>query len=314
MGGLRGESLFVRVGARDELHLRHIWQSDGGPPVLMLHGSIENGRVFYSFSGKGLAPFLAGRGFDVYVADLRGRGESRPPIGPGSQYGQTEAITEDVPALADAIVARRGARPQHWIAHSWGGVLMSSHLLRFPERIPLVASLVYFGAKRRVLVHNLARLWYIDLNWRLVGTLIVKALGYLPARRLGFGPDNETARSHAQSRAWVRDRPWVDPGDGFDYGAAARRAALPPIWYLAAVGDRCLGHPHDVRALAAESGVHEHLVSVLSRKAGNLHDYDHVSMLVHQDAAVDHFPAVEKWLRAHDHPSPGGAPPPAAVG
>lgn len=279
----------------------------------MLHGSIENGRVFYSSSGKGLAPYLASRGFDVYVADLRGRGESRPPIGRGSRYGQTEAITEDIPALSDAIVARRGPRPQHWIAHSWGGVLMSSHLVRFPRRIPLVRSLVYFGAKRRVLVHNLARLWYIDLNWRLAGALIVKVAGYLPARRLGFGSDNETARSHGQSRAWVRDGPWVDPSDGFDYGAAARRVTLPPIWYLAAVGDRCLGHPHDVRTFAAESGLHEHRVTVLSKAEGNLHDYGHISMLVHPDAASDHFPRVVEWLHAHDGPSRGHEAEHAAV-
>ncbi len=58
----------------------------------MLHGAVENGKIFYSDSGRGLAPFLARRGFDVYVGDLRGRGESRPHISRSSRYGQTEAI------------------------------------------------------------------------------------------------------------------------------------------------------------------------------------------------------------------------------
>jgi len=27
-------------------------------PIVMIHGAIENGKIFYSESGKGLAPFL----------------------------------------------------------------------------------------------------------------------------------------------------------------------------------------------------------------------------------------------------------------
>ncbi len=280
----------------DELHLRHLWAASTGPPVLFVHGSIENGRVFYSNSGRGLAPFLARRGFDCYVADLRGRGASRPAISSSSHYGQTEAIVEDLAALAAAIEKRRGEILQHWVAHSWGGVLVSSHLARFPERIPRVASLTYFGVKRRILVRNLARLLMIDLGWRGIHTLVAAVVGYLPARRLGFGSDNETRRSHAQCRAWVRDGPWIDPGDGFDYGGALRAVSLPRCLYLAAARDGCLGNPQDVQAFIAESGPHECHFRLLARARGNLHDYGHISMLTHPDAERDHFPLVSSWI------------------
>lgn len=297
MGELRAESLWVPVGREgDELHLRHLWVDHAGPPVLFVHGSIENGRIFYSNSGRGLAPFLARHGCDCYVADLRGRGASRPPISRRSRYGQTEAIVEDLAALADAVTARRGGVAQHWVAHSWGGVLLSSHLARFPARIPGVASLTYFGVKRRILVHNLTRWWMIDLGWRGAHTLIAAVVGYLPARQLRFGSDNETRLTHAQCRAWVRDGPWVDPGDGFDYGAALQKVALPRCLYLAAARDRCLGHPRDVRAFIAESGPHEHHFRLLARARGHRHDYDHISMLTHPEAELDHFPLVFRWI------------------
>ncbi len=293
---LRAESLYVPLPGGDELHLRHLWVAPTGPPVLFVHGSIENGRIFYSRSGRGLAPFLARQGFDCYVADLRGRGESRPPICRSSRYGQTEAIVEDLTALAAAIEQRRGDALQHWVAHSWGGVLVSSHLARFPQRITRVASLTYFGVKRRILVRNLARLLMIDLGWRGIHTLLAALLGYLPARQLGFGSDNETRRSHAQCRAWVRDGPWVDPEDGFDYASALRSLSLPRCLYLAAVRDRCLGNPQDVRAFIAESGPHQSHFRLLARANGNLHDYDHISMLTHPDAERDHFPRVSTWI------------------
>lgn len=39
--------------------------------------------------------------------------------------------------------------------------------------------------------------------------------------------------------------------------------------------------------------------TVLSRKNGNLNDYDHINMLTHPCAVKDQFPLVLEWLRQH---------------
>ena len=57
-----------------------------GIPVLMIHGIVEDGRIFYHNSGKGLGSFLAKHGYDVYVADLRGIGKSTPKIHRNSEH------------------------------------------------------------------------------------------------------------------------------------------------------------------------------------------------------------------------------------
>ncbi len=290
------KSHFIPVSSDDMLHLRRIHRDPEGTPVFMLHGAIENGRIFYSESGKGLAPYLAGKGFDVFVADLRGRGASRPRLNRSSRYGQTEAITEDIPALINAIIDLRGEVPQHWLAHSWGGVLLSSYLARFPGHRRLVSSLVYFGTKRSVQVKNLDRFLMIDLGWRWLFTLVVGVIGYLPADKLKIGSDNETVKSHNHSKQWVKAGPWIDPDDGFDYASAIKQIKLPPAWYIAAEGDRFLGHPQDVQRFIVEAGDQDYRYTVLSRKNGNLHDYGHINMLTHPDAALDHFPKVAAWL------------------
>ena len=93
---MQQESIYITEGD-EQLHLRHIWQRKGGVPIFMLHGLIENGFIFYTEKGKGLACYLAEQGFDVYVADLRGRGKSKPAINADSAFGQFEAITRDIP-------------------------------------------------------------------------------------------------------------------------------------------------------------------------------------------------------------------------
>ncbi len=293
-------SYFIPVAGNDTLHLKRFRREPAGPPVFMLHGAIENGRVFYSRSGKGLAPYLAQCGFDVYVADLRGHGESTPPIVRASSYGQTEAIVEDIPAFISFIRGLTGVVPAYWVAHSWGGVLLSSFLARHPEYCANVSSIVYFGTKRKVRVRNFDRHLKVDLIWNLLCPLVTWFSGYLPARQLGIGSDNETAKYLRQCREWVHSDQWVDSDDGFDYGAAIRKIKLPPIWYIAARNDHALGNPADVCDLMNESGMQESRYTVLSLENGNRHNYDHITMLTHPDAVNDHFPQIADWFRQHE--------------
>ena len=293
------QSIPVPLPGGDVLQLQRFTGTAAGPPVLMLHGAIENGRIFYSESGKGMAPYLARNGYDVYVIDLRGHGKSLPAIDRSSCFGQTEAICEDIPACIEAVRKLRGPIPQQWIAHSWGGVFFSSVLARFPEYSKDVASLVYFGSKRTIRVWNIQRIVKVELVWKWICPLACLIYGYLPARQLRIGSDSETAKFYRQSAEWVKNHVWVDSDDGFDYGAAVKKLSLPPIWYLAAENDRALGHPDDVRDFMESSGRQECRYTLLACKNGNLHDYDHIDMLTHSDAVQDHFPLVLEWLRQH---------------
>ncbi len=297
---LMQDDVRVPVDGTHTLYMRRFRPADAGgltlPPVLMVHGMMSNGRIFYSESGKGLAPWLARQGFDVFVADLRGKGQSTPRISRHARHGQTEMIRDDVPALHAAIRGLTGGQPVHWVSHSWGGVVLNSALLRQPALIPQVASLVHFAAKRSVQVRNLNKAIEIDLMWNVVLRGVTRSVGYLPARQLNFGADNETDKTHRQIKRWAKVRPWVDSDDGFDYGAAARQTTLPPALYLSARNDPCRGHPLDVKRFRDESGPHRSCVHLLARRTGHWHDYDHVTLLTHPDAERDHFPLVRRWL------------------
>lgn len=295
---MQQESLYVQDGEH-QLHLRHIHQGNGGQPVLMLHGTIENGKIFYTESGKGLGCFLAEQGFDVYVADFRGKGLSKPNLKDDPEHGQFEAITRDIPLFLD-YVEQRCQQKVHVVCHSWGGVLLASCLARYPERTKQVASNLCFGSKRSVHRKTLRKFWMVDLLFNRVAPVIAKKKGYVDAVKLKVGADNESEQFLLQCIDWVKPNPWRDLIDGFDYQHAARNIDWPNTWHITGVKDKLLGHAKDVKIFIEESNTGAEF-SILSIRSGNLLDYDHINILTHPKARDDHFPKVVSWLNAQNN-------------
>ncbi len=266
----------------------------------MLHGAMSNGRVFYSESGRGLACFLARLGFEVYVLDSAGRGLSTPRLSRGVDPGQGKVIREQLPLAQQFILERHPGVPGvHWCAHSWGGVLMASSLVRYPQLAAGVRSLLTFGSKRTIRVSSLRKWAMVDMFWNRLAPAIAKRKGFLPADSLRLGMDNESHSSLKESIDWVRGD-WIDHDDGFDYAAAARANGLPPAWFIAGAKDAVLGNPNDVKDMMEECCALNARFTLLARANGNLHDYDHAGMLTHMDAPSDHFVAVADWLLGFD--------------
>lgn len=264
------------------------------PCVVLIHGSIENARVFYSRSGKGFAPWLAAQGFDVFAIDLPGKGESRPKVSRKFNHSQYQFITTDLPELLKAIQGRNQSGVLHFGAHSWGGVLIAALLAR---RDIQVRSMVFFGSKRRISIFSLKRLFMVDLIWTTLGTMAAYMIGYLPARAMRIGSDNEPKHFYLQTNRWVYSRKWIDPEDGFDYHAALQKRPLPPTLFLTGIKDDVLGHPRDVELLMNEMHSPGHEFRILGKAFGNARDYGHIDLLTYRNAAEDHFPEVLRWFR-----------------
>jgi predicted alpha/beta hydrolase len=276
--------------------VHHFGKDNTKPCVILIHGSIENSRIFYSKSGKGFAPWLANKGFDVYAVDLPGKGESRPKVSRKFKQSQTTFIMKDLPLIVDAIRAKNKSEQLHFVSHSWGGVLIPAFLCRF--EIP-VKSMVFFASKRRISVLSFKRLFMVDLMWTLVGTTFGFIKGYLPARNMKMGSDNEPLKFFLQANKWVYSKKWVDPEDGFDYGSAFKIKTMAPTLFLTGIKDDVLGHPLDVEKLMHEMPNPLHELKILGKNYGNLHDYNHVNILTHHRASEDHFVDAANWLVKH---------------
>ena len=287
-------SLYLEL-APYKLHIRHLLPNQPmQAPVLMLHGAIENSRIFYNHSGKGLGCYLADQGFTVYCADFAGRGLSKPHVSTGFNQSQQQMITRDIPALIDYVYQLQ-QQPLILIAHSWGGVLAMASLARCPASTAKVAGIVCFGSKRVISIQSLERYLKINLIWNTIAPWLSKRCGYFPARKLRLGADDEPSQFLQDTVHWIKGEPFVDLSDNFNYVKVSQQLQWPPVLHFAAKNDRLLGHPNDVKAFIAET-THQANFRLLATDNGSQHNYDHISMLTHPLAVTDHFIELRDWL------------------
>ncbi len=114
-------------GHDDKLHAR-LWQPIAAPVrgcIIVVHGLGEHGARY-----KPVADAVAGDGWAMFAADLRGHGLSPGRRGHVSSYRR---LLEDIQAMRESVADLLPAAPQVLLGHSMGGNLASNYVLRSAE-------------------------------------------------------------------------------------------------------------------------------------------------------------------------------------
>jgi pimeloyl-ACP methyl ester carboxylesterase len=290
--------------------------------VLLLPGYGTSSHSFLPSDPDAMPAYLAGRGFDPWMLDFRGTGESRYVQSDRPVVCIDRKIQFDMPAAVRAICEDTGARTVDIIGHSMGGIIAYGYLTVFGDhrirRAVTLSSPGYFrwggrtGAsvwrmRARVLRHSLR---LVD---RVPTRSVMRAITRLPLRgafNVHFHPDNYT---DAQARLWVRESStdlyraeleqilsWFDSGEltnragTFSYSAHLHRITTPML-FIVASGDRIV----DKKAVRwayenVSSGEKDFLE--IGVENGAAVDFGHTDLVAGRHAPRDVFSHVAAWL------------------
>jgi pimeloyl-ACP methyl ester carboxylesterase len=125
-----------------------------GPPVVLLHGFPDSGRLW-----RHQVPALSAAGFRVIVPDLRGYGRSDKPAEPEA-YAMRLLVNDVL-----AVMSAAGAERAHVVGHDWGAAIAWVVAARAPERVErLVAlSVGHPAAVRSAGYEQRQKSWYMLL-------------------------------------------------------------------------------------------------------------------------------------------------------
>ena len=300
-----------RYRARGEVKFRE--------PVILCHGMGANRFNLDLNERYSVARYLAARGWDTWVVELRACGLTRRTT-KGRRYGHRfdDEVRHDVPALISRVKELAGAERVTWVGHSKGGMVMYGWCGLAPRAD--IAGVVAIGSPLKVAprIHPRMMATLVRVNRYGLGDAVylapaMRALAPLGSRvRLRYlaAQDNlepEIAAfamanllgnvSRNTLRQFVR---WYETGrfttwDGaVDYALGLSRSPVP--FLLIAGEDDRLVPPATVEA-ARDAMTAADVEYVVAGKAHGFRcDYGHGDLVLGKCAPDEIFPRIHEWL------------------
>ena len=143
---MRAKDPAIRIYVRNK-HLAGMSHFTPEKTVLYVHGATYPAETSFDLPLEGLSwmDYIAGRGYDVYLMDVRGYGGStRPsemdaPAGRNAPIADTETAVRDIGAVVDHILARRHLQKLDLLGWSWGTSTMAAYTAANPGKVERLA-------------------------------------------------------------------------------------------------------------------------------------------------------------------------------
>ncbi len=317
-----------RVETADGAHVTLARYTPRGPrryeePVILCHGSGANRYTFDLSDRYSLARRLAERGFETFILELRGRGESGA-IEPAlctfdamAEHDVRAALGHAIAKAGEAGVEAKGAL---WLGHAKGGLLPLAHLGRFPDAplkaVVTLGSPTTFTVQRglrafarllrplldssraRVPIQNLARLslWVPPPDWFMLYLAYSANLDEEIRNRALVNVSADVSKGVArQFLQWSTTGRWESLDGSVDYAALLSRVTVPTL-HVAGAQD-LLAPPEAVaHAKTLLGGPCELLVA--GRASGFRDDYGHGDLVLGRHAPDELHPRLIAFLEA----------------
>lgn len=313
----------IRAATDDgtELALHHfppVGEAVSKTPILICHGISSNRHTWTLGGDRSIGAYLSKQGFDVYLVDLRGHGESGPAT-PGTNidtYGQ-----HDVPAAIAAVLEKSGAEQAVWIGHSMGGMSLVAYLdavedPRLAAAVTVASPIDWRGDDRMAhLVEQLLVFFPGPRPLQTVGLARIFAAGAgdMPAGldRMVYEPSNMT-REHLADMMRVGISPiqggvrrqfegalqagaFVSADGDVNYMDTAAKIRVPFL-VIAGRADH-LSPPERTWNFYDQLASSDKTWRVFGLDQGDHADYGHVDLCNGDHAQEDVYPFIAQWLR-----------------
>ncbi len=297
-------------------------RSRKGEPVLLLHGAGGNHLSFELPHGQALADVLAGRGFDVWLLDVRGCRSGEPAFGRSkARVTIDDYLIHDLPATL-AYIRKITRSPQvHWVGHSLGGMLLYAYELAFGAE--WIASGATLGSPPGFKGMNWKKHSVVVAALRLLGRSLVegtlRALAPLTPwlrpqlRELPVNYDNLHPACgpgtfvHALDMTpplvareldrWAAEGVWRMAGGQLDVQGNLDKLRLP-LLLLYGAGDPFV--PLDqAQAFFNALPANDKEMRILGKEYGCVADYSHIDLTFAANGRDEVYGPIADWLEAH---------------
>jgi polyhydroxyalkanoate synthase len=302
-------------------------------PIILCHGLFSN-RRFFALEGDASLPIVLSRaGFDVWLADVRGRPDAGSPgfwFGTHTyDYDFDDFVRYDADTILTQVLAETHAHDAAWVGHSLGGMMGYAragafHDARIGALVTVASPVVLAPASRTIARGILAKdaLWFLPalpiawlasfeanlgLRWFVpneLGDMLFSQTNPLTPATYALlqkiAVNNGSKREVRQLARSVRRGELVSADGTVSYAAPLGDIDVPALVIVGRADE--IADPAVGREAFERLGSKDKELLVAGRLEGFAADYGHVDLLIGPAARRDIFPRIVAWLAAHDGP------------
>ncbi len=175
------------------------------------------------------------------------------------------------------------------LVHSGGGLILTMFLIKNSAYQPKIRSITMFGTQAFG-----AGTYVLNRGKIFLGKYVTAILGKTPAKKVGSTEHDESYYTMKQWFDWNLKKNFIGEND-FDYKERMPRIRIP-ILSICAKGDTFIAPKVGCEKFLNAFNNESNRLWYLSKRNGNLEDYNHSRILKSQSAKSEVWPKVKEWI------------------
>jgi predicted alpha/beta hydrolase len=249
--------------------------------IFLTHGTFSNRKVCI-----GIAKYFASIGYTCWIMEWRNHGESSKTT---KKFNFETIALFDIKSVFEYLFDELKISALDCITHSGGGICLTMCLIKNEKFISKITSISMFGCQSFGACHNLKNTLKI-----LLSKYISLILGYIPSKRIGLGPHNETYYTMKQWYNWNLKRNFK--GDyNFNYLCNMKTIKIP-ILSICGEGDKFISPKEGVLDFINAFKNKKNNFINCSVSKGFTENYNHSRIIYSKNASTEIWPIVRNWI------------------
>ncbi|MDA9126839.1 alpha/beta hydrolase [Flavobacteriaceae bacterium] len=250
--------------------------------IFLTHGTFSNKNICL-----GIANYFAIQGYCCYIMEWRNHGES---FHSKKKFNFETIALYDLKTVFTYLFEKLKLNSIHCITHSGGGISLSMFLIKhnvYNEKINSITMFAcqVFGASNTV--YNKFKI--------ILSKFATFLIGYIPARKIKLGPQNESYFTMKQWFDWNIKRNFYSTDKKFDYKINMPIIKIP-IYSISAEGDSFIAPSIGCKIFLESFNNPCNIFKEFSIENRNLENYNHSRIIMSRNSAKEIWPTVLKWI------------------